>query len=374
MTRFLTRLGLFLFGLFLLTPPEAEAQLGRLRDRASRAVERATEPSRDRASEAADRPTSVEKDNAAALAQRAALRPLDLSSSAMPPAVMFESVLRHLHLVPSTGDLRLDYVSVAFPPSRDVDGQPVDYTEQMRFHVQLTDTGDDLLMDRYYSPQWEGNRVFTKFEIAEHNPINRRDLARLDFTQPLALPTPGAYTLHFLLDDREFWRLPFEIIEVRDDDPYNPTPPRYFLRGPWQTYGFLSFAENNNGASPNLYWNQHLQLESVRETRAEIGSQVTLYRDGRIIGRSPTDAAMVNNERAIQTWTFQPPGGGYIRQSDLVDGSYEVRSVLDGQTPAVYVFEVQDGAIVPQGRQVREGTDPLHFIEGINESWWIQPR
>lgn len=57
-------------------------------------------------------------------------------------------------------------------------------------------------------------------------------------------------------------------------------------------------------------------------------------------------------------------------RDDLADGTYEVTyallkvegsSVIDKRT---YRFEVSGGEIVPAGRQVRDGTDPLTVIEG----------
>ncbi|MEM1056832.1 MAG: hypothetical protein AAGI52_15015 [Bacteroidota bacterium] len=372
----LSRLPLLLLTAFMLWPITADAQLGRLRDRARRPAEDMTrqraEEARRATEEQAAEEANAQSDAVASTTQQATLAPLDFSSSPMPPAIMFESVLRHLDISPTSGSLRLPFVSVAFPPTKDVNGADVNYGKQMRFHVQLKDASGTLMMDRYYSPQQVGNRVFTKFEPAYYQPINNRPLARLDAENPLVIEETGAYTFHFFLDDREFWHLPFEVLVLRDDDPYSSGGSRYFLRGPWQAYGFVSFAESTNGDSPAMYWQLYRQHESLTETDRRVSSEVTLHRGGELLGRSTQEEVIIMNEKEVERWTFRKTGTrDPFTRADLTDGCYEIRTALGGGEPEIHTFEVRGGAIVPQGRQVREGTDPLSFIEGINESWWI---
>ncbi len=52
-------------------------------------------------------------------------------------------------------------------------------------------------------------------------------------------------------------------------------------------------------------------------------------------------------------------------------GKYEVVVEIDGKQ-SVYKFEVKDGKIRHSGRQVREGTDPLVYLEGGRDAWWIR--
>ena len=59
------------------------------------------------------------------------------------------------------------------------------------------------------------------------------------------------------------------------------------------------------------------------------------------------------------------------------EGKYTVRLTLDGKQYGEYPFVVKNGRIQFQGKQIREGTDPLLYITdylsgGRYSSWWIK--
>ncbi|MEM1116199.1 MAG: hypothetical protein AAF845_11355 [Bacteroidota bacterium] len=370
------RLALATLAVLLIVPLDAEAQ--GLRDRIRQAAERQSgssggedapryDPSR----------TSMAQDAEAAVAGLDAYAPL-VYDGPFPPAVVLESVLSSFRMLPISGDLQLESFWIAFPPTRDADGNPVDYGAQMRMHVRLHDASGALLMDRYYAPRGGfDNRVFTQFATTG-NPINRRSLSRMTQTDdPLVLTDPGAYRLEFLFDDRVFWEMPFEVRVAADDDPYATSGARYLLRGPWQGYGFLGFGELHTRAEPSskLYWHAYTQLEGARRTREMRPLTLGLYRGGRLVGEARVEDAIVRDERQLEAWPLRAPGASQdLTREDLTDGTYEIRYGLGGEPVQVYPFEVRRGEIVPQGRQVREATDPTRFIEGLGTAWWIAPR
>jgi len=109
-------------------------------------------------------------------------------------------------------------------------------------------------------------------------------------------------------------------------------------------------------------------------TSASLPLALGLYRGGRLVGEAHVDEVQVRDERRLEAWPFRAPGGGDVTLDDLEDGSYEVRFAIGDGPARAYPFEVRGGEVVPQGRQRREPTNPLEFIEGLNETWWLQPR
>lgn len=55
--------------------------------------------------------------------------------------------------------------------------------------------------------------------------------------KPLAA---GRYVIEFAADDRPFYRFPFSVQSIRNEDPYEAPGSRYFIEGAWNDYGNLS--------------------------------------------------------------------------------------------------------------------------------------
>jgi hypothetical protein len=66
------------------------------------------------------------------------------------------------------------------------------------------------------------------------------------------------------------------------------------------------------------------------------------------------------------------PGNEVFYARDLKDGSYTVTVTLDEATYGEYAFSVKGGAIQHQERQVRESTNPLEYIEGGPERFFMK--
>lgn len=191
----------------------------------------------------------------------------------------------------------------------------------------------------------------------------------------------GNYLLEFAADDKPFSRFPFSVVEGKSDDPYQPAGARYFIEGAWNEYGNIFYQRNDPQSV--LRFTAWLQQKSGHESKTPVPYDVKLVRikDGKVIGQ---DAATLNLQpRWLQVdFLFQPPGsekGSYLRAADLLgeDGRYAFRLAIDGKPYGEYPFVVKGGRIQFQGKQIREGTDPMLYIVdylsgGRYTSWWIR--
>ena len=297
------------------------------------------------------------------------------------PAVMQTSLMTHIDFS-KNGYFTLDHVSVVFPPKSDVEGNPVDYNEQERFHIKLL-KGDELVYDCYYKPQFTYD-ISTKFQ---RNAAAERNV-NVDYRTDRFTLDEGEYRLDFYFDDQQFSTFPFTVYAIKTDDPYAKDKAKYFVKGFWNDYGYFSWADNGSGQDKRLQWNYWMQFdESLTEYDKDITAYLELYRDGKMVadtrkGRTTgaetsiedewdrywdvlfVDALAETGDENNRYRAFEP--------RDLKDGSYELRTFIDGTQSGTYTFEVKNNKMVPNGRQVRENTDPLQFIEGTNEAIFLK--
>ena len=296
-----------------------------------------------------------------------------------PPSVIHESLLYHMEFEPD-GTFELSHVSVAFLPTHDEKGNEVDYNEPARLHVRLLH-GSNELFDMYYTPQWSGNKLFTKFEYSrnEEKNINK------DFEGPLVA---GSYQLMFYLDDKLFSKVPFQVVQPDLDDPYAEEEPLRFIEGMWNNYGYLKWQDKkdvDSGDHAKLYWNVYKQHVSAEEESSDVNFYSEIYQDGKYLATTGKfdryeDLNMEtfeNNWENMKKLFFMvpkdkgPDTDKILKKNHLKDGNYVIKTYT-GEKLDTFKFVVQDGKIQPNGKQVRSGTKPEEFIEGINKTWWLK--
>lgn len=306
---------------------------------------------------------------------------LDYASTPLPPAVSFESALEEIRIDPTNGRFDITDFVVAFAPKRDVTGAPVAYPTQVRGRAVLKDAAGTVVLERYYNAGADGNPTTNRFEVSAHQ-VNNRPVARTAANM-LLLTRPGAYTAEFYLDRRLITRVPFRVETVASDDPYSAAPTRYVLEGAWQDVGYLSFGDGTNMRQQDEFvrWTWWTQLDTPGVTTTRYDARFEIRRDGRLIGRT-IGSATEHESRDKITATFEKTdgsGGGtrdaLLRRDDLTDGDYEVRVVATNNSRGpdftrTARFSVRGGKPVPQGAQVREGTAPEDFVEGLDRFWF----
>ncbi len=196
----------------------------------------------------------------------------------------------------------------------------------------------------------------------------------------LKLEVAGNYELVYYSGDQEFYRFPFELVVKKSSDPYNPKK-LILLNGDWNDQAYLLRTSTESHGK----WDFKLYVRSDDGKYNQSKSYLRLIRDAdkKLVA---VGSSNFRRERrwTRQTLTLQKPGktnssNEYYDNQELLanrdkfaDGSYTLNLFMDEQLYGAYKFTVKDGEIQPQGRQVRESTDPLRFIEGAGSAFWMK--
>ena len=192
--------------------------------------------------------------------------------------------------------------------------------------------------------------------------------------------TPGNYVLEFAAEDKPFTRFPFTIIQGKSDDPYQREGIRYFIEGAWNEYGNI-FYQRNDPQSVVAFttWVQDKRGNENPVSKPYDAKLINL-KDGKALGEESGTLRIEPRWAELKLY-FHPAAdkNAYIKGGDLLreDGRYAVRLNIDGKPYGEYPFVVKAGRIQFQGKQIREGTDPMTFIVdymsgGRYSSWWIK--
>jgi hypothetical protein len=193
--------------------------------------------------------------------------------------------------------------------------------------------------------------------------------------------TAGNYLLEFAIEDKPFYRFPFSVVVVKNDDPYQPEGNRYLIEGPWNEYGNIFYQRNDPQSV--LTFTTWIQDKAGHQSKTAVPYDLKLVntRDGRVIA---SDSGSLRLEpRWLEAKLLLRPAGGdqnaYFKAGDLLreDGRYSVRLNIDNKQYGEYPFVVKGGRIELQGKQIREKTDPMVYITdylsgGRYTSWWIE--
>ena len=214
-----------------------------------------------------------------------------------------------------------------------------------------------------------------KFEIDRYKLVTgKNDLLGLK------LKEAGEYELSYYADGQLFYKFTFELVAKSSGDIYK-TQRLLLINGDWnnKTYLLRTSAESHGK------WDFKVYVRSDDGKYHQSKSYLRLIRDADkklvAVGR-----ANFRRERSWtrQTLTLNKPGkknanNEYYNNQDLLasrdkftDGGYTLNFYMDKGLYGSYKFFVKDGEIQPQGRQIRESTDPLVFIEGGGEAFWME--
>ncbi len=184
----------------------------------------------------------------------------------------------------------------------------------------------------------------------------------------------GEHLLEYFLEGKLFYRFPFTVRVQQGGDEYNPDN-RYFLDGPWADWAYIYVANNNPGSSAQFsIW--------LRDDQASPGNwgehhfSVSFKHNGTLIGEWPGEG--VESPYQLKPW-YDRYGmnirgvNGSIYSGDLLkDGTYDVVVTQDGQSYATYQYEVAGGKFQHQAEQIRESTDPLVYVDGGGERFFMK--
>jgi hypothetical protein len=219
---------------------------------------------------------------------------------------------------------------------------------------------------------WYGENILSLWELS-----NYKVLGGYQSVKPLAA---GNYLLEFAADDKPFYRFPFSVVEGKNEDPYQPAGTRYFIEGPWNDYGNIFYQRNDPESV--LKFTTWLQGKSDKDGRPMTPYELKLVNSKGTLIAEDSGSFLLAPRWQKADLLLHPAGGdknSYLKAGELLraDGRYAFRLTVDGKAYGTYPFEIKQGRIQFQGKQIREKTDPMIMIVdymsgGRYNSWWIK--
>ena len=294
------------------------------------------------------------------------------AKSTCTPGVSFWNLLDEVRIGYRDGRLgigRVYAVCLPAPARQSASNYPYDPDGGGKLST-VVKSADGTVLNTYV---WYAENISGLWELSRYKVVGGYEAVK-----PL---TPGKYVLEFALEDKPFYRFPVTVVQLKNDDPYQPAGDRYFIEGPWNEYGNIFYQRNDPQSV--LKFTTWVQDKAGRQSKNSVPYDVKIVsaRDGRVLA---TDSGSLRLEpRWLKAdLLFKAAGGdpnAYFKAGELLaaDGRYSVRLTLDNKPYGEYPFVVKGGRIELQGNQIRANTDPMVYITdylsgGRYTSWWIK--
>ncbi|MES2132523.1 MAG: hypothetical protein V4506_09240 [Bacteroidota bacterium] len=288
---------------------------------------------------------------------------LDFKQHPFPPTVLMSSLLENgLKMEP---DYKAPYVylpEIVFLPTKTTDGQPIDFSNSKELEFDIR----------------QGNKVVTRTYYTKINdgmPVTA--LAKSDFAESEEAQSPleaGNYTCEMMISQKIIFSMPFEVIVVKNPDPYAAVKEYRMIDGYWSKYAYYKF--NKEG---NMIWNVFTNnldkkpIESLQDNK-EFKMEIQLFYNDKAISQiikenfSQTRGSWVNHDHTFPKLV----GNDYISKADLKDGKYVVKVKLNEEARE-YSFTIKDGAMLLIDEQDKtKTTDATKVFEGMNKEFWVK--
>lgn len=288
------------------------------------------------------------------------------------PGVSFWNLLDEVRVGHTDGRLgigRIYAVCLPTPAKQSTSNYPYDPDGGGKL-VTLVKSADGKVLNTYV---WYAESIGGLWELSRY-----KVLGGYESVKPLAA---GNYLLEFVVEDKPFYRFPFSVVSLKNEDPYAPAGNRYFIEGAWNDYGNIYYQRNDPQSSLTFtVWVQD-KVGQQNQTAVPYELKLTNTRSGRVVGVG--DGSLRLQPRWLKAGLYFRPSGGdknaYLKAGELLreDGPYKVELTINNKLYGTYPFVVKAGRIELQGKQVREKTDAMSYIVdylsgGRYTSWWIK--
>ena len=287
-----------------------------------------------------------------------------------PPGLMYSTLLNGVQLNDRTGELRLDQIQAVFLPEPPSDNAWSYNPDDGKLTARLSGPDNQQLAEyRFYAQKLQG--VFwnlSGYQITTPDGAN----------QDVQLTQPGNYELVFSVEGKPFYRFPFKVAVQQSGDEFDPQP-RYHLEGAWSHMGYLFYAEANpsNAVAFKTWLRDKDKGDAYRSDKVNV--RVIRESDGELVAVSGSDSHGTTYQLKPNWVRFsfelyaQPRETATLKTNKLLsaNGSYRIEVEVNGEKWGAFPFQVADGKIVKAGRQVRDSTDPLEYVEGGRDAWWL---
>ena len=286
------------------------------------------------------------------------------------PGITFGSLLGNLSVGYGDGRLHFDKlyaVCLPVPPNASNPRTPYDPDSGSKLSM-VVKTADGRALNTYV---WSAERIGSLWEMSRYKVVGGYEAVK-----PLAA---GSYLLEFAAEEQPFYRFPFSVRSVRNEDPYEAPGDRYFIDGAWRDYGNLYYQRNDPKSS--LTFTTWVQDQAARQGRRSVPYEIRLIRaqDGTVLGED-SGTLRLEPRWLRATLYFRPAGdkNAFLKAADVLDrdGAYRILLSVEGRARGEYPFSVKSGRIELRGRQLREKTEPMvyitdHISGGRYTSWWL---
>lgn len=183
----------------------------------------------------------------------------------------------------------------------------------------------------------------------------------------------GKYTLTWKIDGAPFWQLPFEVSAQAAANAYDQ--PNTYLEGPWQDWAYIYVP--NGDLSQNPTFNIFLRdKQATMGNWVEHNVTVEVTRDGGLVAQYGQNGATRQMAKpwweAFELALRSADDSGFASAGEIVaPGTYLVTVKNQGEVVAEFQYEA-DGAIPFTGRQDRESADPMTYLEGARDRFYIK--
>lgn len=198
----------------------------------------------------------------------------------------------------------------------------------------------------------------------------------------MQLKSGGNYEFVYEIDGKPFHKFPFKVVSKNSGSAYKMNK-EWKLEGPWEDYAYLLMNDKESGKMEIKLW-----LRNPTKDYKNAKGYVRIVSDatGKVVGTGGGKQFVVPlyQEWRRSEFDIRRPGklnvkGEYFDNQPLransglfPDGSYTVNVYLDEQLHRKYKFTINGGKIKEQGRQVRESTDHVNFVEGGGDAFWLE--
>jgi len=288
------------------------------------------------------------------------------------PGISFWSLLGSVEVGYADGRLNIEKLyAVCLPTPSKQSSSAYEYDPDAGGKLTTVIKGADGKVINTYV--WYGHNITGLWELSSY-----KVLGGYQSVKPLVA---GSYSLEFAVDEKPFYRFPFSIVEGRNEDPYQPAGIRYFIEGPWNEYGNIFYQRNDPESV--LKFTTWLQGKSDKDGRPSTPYELKLVnlKNGNLIAEDSGSFLLAPRWQKADL-LLHPAAADkntYLKAGELLrtDGRYAFRLKVDGKPYGVYPFEIREGRIQFQGKQIREKTDPMVMIVdylsgGRYSSWWIK--
>ena len=279
------------------------------------------------------------------------------------PSVMFSDILKSMsdQMFWENGQLRFfERVRMTFLPAFQDPQHIAAYNPNTGAFLvsRLRNSEGELINTVFWEARQEGFPYWTANAVGNSDPA------------PLAA---GAYTLTWSIDGQDFWSLPFEVAKAPAESAYDQ--PNSYLEGPWNDWAYIYIPNGNLSQAPTF--NVFLRDKKAKPGNwADKSIELDVLRNGELVAQYGHESG---SQQAAKPWwiSFEfalraPDNQGFVPASELVaEGDYEIAMRINGEDAGTYRYRAE-GAIPFSGRQDRDSADPLVYLEGAQDRFYLQ--